>query len=298
MAPVSVAQGDAAAERQGMISASRLEDLPVETLLEILSHLDFESFDSTLLVSRRLNSVVEAHWPSLLRDIIEREFSPVQDFFKTLWDVDLPGPLGCSQLLTVCHTTDGFQPLLNLCRVIKRWETEFPSLRFANCPQHSRIMSPDELYRLRRGLYNWWRYARAFHSPDVCVDNTPEVRRSFVRQFSTTELHEVFDMWQTISSAVGREICPSVVLVQGLQVSAIAFLSTPTRRLTISVAQGKWATKEENARIGWGGLTENTDIVRTMMKLQPDDLLHLLVYRHRYATKASVIRFVRLRYPG
>jgi hypothetical protein len=35
-----------------------------------------------------------------------------------------------------------------------------------------------------------------------------------------------------------------------------------------------------------------------MMKLQPDDLLHLLVYRHRYATKASVIRFVRLRYPG
>jgi hypothetical protein len=227
MAPARVVQEDAAGEQQGTVSSSRLDDLPVETLIEILCYLDFESFDNMLLVSRRLNSIIEAHWPSLLREIIEREFSPVQDFFDTLWDVDLPRPLTCSQLLTVCHSADGFQPLLNLCRVIKRWEAEFPSMRFANSPQHSRIMSPDELYRLRRGLYIWWRYARAFHGPAVCLDNNPEVRRSFVRQFSTTELHEVFDMWQTISSAVGREICPSVILVQGLQVGVIVCCHDP-----------------------------------------------------------------------
>ena len=34
-----------------------------------------------------------------------------------------------------------------------------------------------------------------------------------------------------------------------------------------------------------------------MMKLLPDDILHLLVYRHRYATKSSVIDFVRFRHP-
>ncbi len=34
-----------------------------------------------------------------------------------------------------------------------------------------------------------------------------------------------------------------------------------------------------------------------MMKLGPDALLHLLVYRHRYATKGSVVQFVRLQHP-
>ncbi|KAK4040453.1 hypothetical protein C8A01DRAFT_35494 [Parachaetomium inaequale] len=34
-----------------------------------------------------------------------------------------------------------------------------------------------------------------------------------------------------------------------------------------------------------------------MMKLPPDDMLHLLVHRHRYATKSSVVDFVRFRHP-
>ncbi len=34
-----------------------------------------------------------------------------------------------------------------------------------------------------------------------------------------------------------------------------------------------------------------------MMKLGPEALLHLLVYRHRYATKGSVVQFVRLQHP-
>lgn len=56
-------------------------------------------------------------------------------------------------------------------------------------------------------------------------------------------------------------------------------------------------SKEEATRIGWGEFSDNREIIHTMMKLPPEDLLHLLVYRHRYATKASVIRFVRLRHP-
>lgn len=61
--------------------------------------------------------------------------------------------------------------------------------------------------------------------------------------------------------------------------------------------KGKLLTREEGARVGWGDVTENADIVSTMMKLSPEDLLHLLVYRHRYATKGSVVQFVRLQHP-
>lgn len=35
-----------------------------------------------------------------------------------------------------------------------------------------------------------------------------------------------------------------------------------------------------------------------MMKLSPEDVLHLLLFRHRYATKASLVQFIRLKNPS
>ncbi len=49
--------------------------------------------------------------------------------------------------------------------------------------------------------------------------------------------------------------------------------------------------------MGWGDVVENRDVLDTMLKLAPEDILHLLAYRHRYATKASVVQFIRLRHP-
>ncbi|KAK4149382.1 hypothetical protein C8A00DRAFT_38024 [Chaetomidium leptoderma] len=268
---------DEAAGQQRVVSATLLQDLPVETLIEILSNLDFEAFDNMLLVSRRLRSVVELHWPSIFPDIMEREFSPVKGLFDAFWDVDLPCEMACSQLLMACGTLNSLHPLLSFCRVVRRWEVEFTRLRFSNVPQYTRSLQLHELFRLRQGLYVWWRFARSFHGPAACADSSPEARRVFMQQLSTTELHEAYDMWETIRRAVGRTVCPSVSVVRGFG--------------------GKLLTHEEGARVGWGDIPENLDIVDTMMRLRPEDILHLLVYRHRYATKASVIRFVRLRHP-
>ena len=32
----------------------------------------------------------------------------------------------------------------------------------------------------------------------------------------------------------------------------------------------------------------------TIMRLRPEEVLHLLVFRHRYATKSSVMQFIEL----
>lgn len=207
------------AGQQPAISSLRLEDLPVETLIDIFSSVDFEAFDNMRLVNRRLRSVVQLHWRKILPGIIEREFSPVKEFFVAFWDVDLPQGVVCSHLLTVENTPEGLEPLLGFCRTIKRWETEFPRLRFAEVPDHTRSLRSHELCRLRRGLYFWWRFATAFHGPTPCLDNSPQERRVFMRQLSITELHEVWDMWQTIRRAVARKVCPSIRAVRGLGVS-------------------------------------------------------------------------------
>ncbi len=200
-------------------SAARLQDLPVEILIEIFSGLDFDTLDNMRLVNRRLLSVTQSHWTSILPGIIEADFSPFQDLFDAFWNVDLPDYMTCAQLLSICSTTDNYQPLLSFCRVVKRWETEFPRLRFAGVPQHSRSLHPHELRRLREGLYFWSRFARAFHGPAPYVDSSAEARAAFVRRLSTTQLHEVWDMWETIGKAVGRRVCPSVSAVRGLGVS-------------------------------------------------------------------------------
>ena len=201
------------------VSAAQLQDLPAEILIEIFSGLDFDAFDNMRLVNRRLRSVIQSHWISILPGIIETDFAPFQDLFDSFWNMDLPDCMTCSQLLSICGTVENFQPLLSFCRVVRRWEAEFPRLRFVCVPEHSRILHPHELRRLRRGLYFWWRFARAFHGPAPCVDSSSEAQRAFVRRLSTTQLHEVFDMWETIRKAVGWRVCPSVSTVRGLGVS-------------------------------------------------------------------------------
>ncbi|KAH6851009.1 hypothetical protein B0I37DRAFT_126388 [Chaetomium sp. MPI-CAGE-AT-0009] len=277
MSPPEAVPQDAAGQ-QPVASPVLFDSLPTETLIEILSYTDFETFDNIRATSQRLRSITDLHWYRILPVIIERDFHPVKEFFATLFDADVPDGMTCSRLLMVSDTLDGLHPLLDLCRVIKRWEAEYPRLRFANVPMFSRSLRPHELCRLRQALYLWWKFARIFHGHATCpVDNSVDARRAFMRQFSSARLHEAYDMWETVRRAVGGRVCPSVTAIMGLE--------------------DKFLPKEAGARIGWGDYPVNSDIVNTMMKLLPDDILHLLVYRHRYATKSSVIDFVRFRHP-
>ncbi|KAK3372788.1 hypothetical protein B0T24DRAFT_529768 [Lasiosphaeria ovina] len=278
-----------------------LEALPVETINEILSNVDDDSLIQVMRVSKYLRKIVQTNWADILRPTIERDFSPAEAFFRVFdvcssnlvsaFDLFHDGDVRFGGQLMCRRSSGGLTRVLRLCRTIKQWEVEFQRLRFVYHPQHSRTLRPHERQRLRQGLYTWWRFSRYFHSSyhfEGTEDlhrfwlrrpESPDVRCNFVRKFSTTQLHELFDMWQTIRAAVSMEICPSIVHVREQSVS------------------GNTLSRAEAARIGWGDPIENDHILATIMKLCPEDILHLLVHRHRYATKTSVIQFVRLRNP-
>ncbi|KAK4455559.1 hypothetical protein QBC34DRAFT_70101 [Podospora aff. communis PSN243] len=347
------------------VSGLTFQDLPVETLIEILQNLDISSVASVSKVSKRLKKIIETNWAVTLRPIINRDMTPIGPFLQVLSvcdskvappaakfcfaasDDDMPssGELSASDdddstsggdeddevdssaeddetdvetdvetdsdddspgniddALAIKINSPGpedngfasgvlpdqwaeglsYNSVMRVCRFVKAWELEFHRLRFAY-PHHRRTLEQHELFRLRHAIYVWWRYSCHFHDGACLVDgedgnvDSPIARMDFVRQFSTSQLHELRDMWETIKSAVGREICPSVSAV---------------RRQSGHVLS--WA---EAARVGWGEPAENGQVVRTIMKLRPEDILHLLVNRHRFATKASVIQFVRFRNP-
>lgn len=137
--------------------------------------------------------------------------------------------------VTRLSLSDGLA-VFKVCLAVKRWEREFARLRFAGRPEHTRTLRPHEFERLRLGLYVWWRYARCFHAPFCLGDESggsggygfedqrrfwlrrphvsPDIRCNFMRQYSTTQLHAISDVWDTIRSAVGREVCPSIAAVR------------------------------------------------------------------------------------
>ncbi|KAK0634706.1 hypothetical protein B0T17DRAFT_502329 [Bombardia bombarda] len=315
------AHGMSWSTEMGRTSSFDIGSLPVELKNEILSHLDLESLISASHVNRHFRQILATNWATILMPILQRDFSPVQSLLRVFdvcfgklssaldelhdGDVLFGGRLLCAGKSdptglaktgagqgwsTQLSSSDGLA-VFKVCLAVKKWELEFQRLRFFYHPEHSRCLVDHELERLRHGLYVWWRFARYFHGgfrfgegfEDQAQfwlrtsDNSPDVRCNFVRQFSTTQLHEICDMWETIRSAVGREVCPSIV--------------------TVREQSDNTLSRAEAARIGWGDPIENDQILGTILKLRPEDILHLLTFRHRYATKASLVEFIRLKNP-
>jgi hypothetical protein len=242
MASSKVRQSQAAARQLGG-SSLQFDDLPVETMIGIASHLDFESFDNMRRVSRRLKGIMEAYWSSILPGIIEQELYPAEAFYKALRDVVSPSstqdggsPSGkgesCSPRSKLAGITD-IHPVLDFCRAVRRWETEYHCLRFAERQHQSRTLRPYELGRLRQALYTWWRFAHHFH---VCgqaggimrSEGSPALRCEFMLKSSTMRLHEAWDVWATICSAVERKVGPSVTMVWRLPVKCSGSNNIPS----------------------------------------------------------------------
>lgn len=55
-------------------------------------------------------------------------------------------------------------------------------------------------------------------------------------------------------------------------------------------------SEKDAARIGWGEQRENSLVIATIAKLQPDEILHYLENRHRYS-KARFIQEIRQKHP-
>ncbi|KAK3997160.1 hypothetical protein QBC44DRAFT_230201 [Cladorrhinum sp. PSN332] len=256
-----------------------IDSLPVEIIVEIASNLDFASFDALLSVNKQLRSVLGTHWGVILAEIIRDEFAPYDGFLHA-FEGQVTSKHGANRSLS--KVEGGLQSVLNFCRVVKLWEGEFQRLKFFDLPaEQCRSFLQDELRRLREGLYIWRRYALHFHAGErngnVVWCGDCEDRYRFMRQFSSGELSEVCDVWRVVKAAVGREVCPSVEKV----------IEQSGNMLSIAEAE----------RIGWGEGTENDHVRATILRLLPEDILHLLLYRHRYASKTSVIQFARMRNP-
>jgi len=221
-----------------------LSNLDIESLFQ-MSHVNklFKSIVDTHWPSI-LHPILERDFAPV--ETLFRVFDVCSTKALTAFDKFCDGDVLINDRHVVCSSVSGEEggnwttrlPLndglavFKVCLTVKRWEREFARLRFAGHPEYSRSLRPHELERLRLGLYVWWRFARYFHAPFCFTEEgghgfedqrrfwlrrphvSPDIRCNFMRQFSTTQLHEISDVWDTIRSAVGREVCPSIAAVR------------------------------------------------------------------------------------
>jgi hypothetical protein len=117
-------------------------------------------------------------------------------------------------LKTNVLTEKDISPLLQYCRLVRKWEELFPSMRWFYDPEKCRSLRTHEKERFRRAMYRWWLYGVYFHGdlprpriglPEPLVD---DIRTSQMRYYPTSELLELMDLVETMKDVVLHYICP------------------------------------------------------------------------------------------
>jgi hypothetical protein len=221
-------------------SELHLERFPAEIICNIFSQLDLEGALDLAKSSIIFASIFRKNWSAILLPILEREFSPLDSLlqiaepfrhdFSTpggMWlkrRVYFHGRLVCEEdrkglLGPINYRQEHMKSLIRMCKAVKGWEAIFPRLRFAQRTQFARSLHEHENERLRSALYNWWRYAIYFHQDlEQSKLGARDPRRldigcNNLRRFSTAQLYELQDLWETVKCAVATEVCPSTPLV-------------------------------------------------------------------------------------
>lgn len=196
--------------------------------------------------------------------------------------------------------------LLRLCMTVKGWEEVYPRFRFRDATSR-RTLLPHEGERLRSAIYTWMRYSFYFHgelprpNPWEPSPLSGDPRCNQLRILTNDQLLEVWDLWQTITKCVATTICPSSEYIQEVRIPA-------DRTKWLTGASGTYKSQnyglspEEALQFAFGYSQgregrSNQQVVQTMLKLDPKELLHYLNRRNDYS-RESLVRAVRVANPS
>ncbi|KJZ78847.1 hypothetical protein HIM_01620 [Hirsutella minnesotensis 3608] len=180
-------------------------------------------------------------------------------------------------------------PLLQMCRLVRRWESLFPQMRWFHQPELCRFLRPHEQLRFRRALYRWWLYGIYFHGdflrprvghPEPLVN---DIRTSQMRYHCTGELLELMDFLETIKDVILQYICPRLELDEEEPSCFSSTNGVTSRSLSLATS---W-----NDQTLWGR------IIKTYAKLGPGELLHYFGNICSYPAN-RLVGEIRLRHPN
>lgn len=301
------------------------EDIATELLLQIYYSCNSVA-DVTALSSachRFRNIYSSSQKIPILETVAETQFGPLQDLTQLIThNASQPAHI----LRSVSFSVALLQQIVHHGRVAERWCEIYPFKKWKHNYEDRRLLMNEERYRVRRAIYRYWLYTRAFHN-----SNHPRElratrlvllkRAALLHNWSTSELAEIADMHAIIREVVQTNICPSNgtiarkfkrrhpnndhTLLFNIHLNYPApspfsppsslspqFNNTPTYTSRYSSSSAKYCLhpSHEVGAEGWGDDIPHYYVIEDYLKLDPEQILWL---KENAPRKGMVEEYVR-----
>lgn len=288
---------------------SSLQGLPVELIQKIYNECsDIQSVANLSATSRRFRAAyIGSQKLLIIENVLENQFGPLHDAIQVVTyndsqPVHMPRKPDMSMALAQQVAAIGY--------VAQKWEAIYPLLRWRVHTEHRRILRPHEGYRFRRAMYRMWLYSKAFHNstylelqrslPRPC---SGDCRTVFMRRFDDDEITEITELNDILHDMIHNDLCPSNAIIQQRYSQSFpdqaplyfGTYETYPAHCGMDMLIRKVVLKRDlpTDLVGeaWGTLELQEGVVRDILKLEPDRLLH---FKEKLANKAERVSYLAL----
>ena len=286
-----------------------LPGLPIELIQKIYHECsDIQSVVNLSATSRRFRAAyIGSQKLLIIENVLENQFGPLHDAIQVVTYND-------SQPAHVARKPDMSmalaQQIAAIGYVAQKWEAIYPLLRWRVHTEHRRTLRVHEAYRFRRALYRMWLYGKAFHNstylelqrtlPRPC---SGDLRTVFMRRFDDDEITEITELNDILYDMIHNDLCPSNAIIQqrysqsfpGQAPLYFGTYETYPSHCGMDVLMRKVVLKRDlpTDLVGeaWGTLELQEGVVRDILKLEPDQLLH---FKEKLVNKAERVSYLAL----
>ncbi|KAF1947082.1 hypothetical protein EJ02DRAFT_173188 [Clathrospora elynae] len=189
------------------------EDLATELVVHVYLSCN-EVTDITALSStcRRFRDIYSSSQKlPILETAAETQFGPLQDLTQLLThNASQPAHM----VRSVPFSLALLKQIVHHGHVAEKWCDIYPFKKWKHNYESRRLLTSEERCRLRRAVYRFWLYSRAFHnqehSRELRATKLVLLRRAaLLHNWSTWELAEIADVHAIMREVVQSNVCPS-----------------------------------------------------------------------------------------
>lgn len=279
--------------------------LSTELLQRIYEYSDLIDILHLSQTSKKNYNALRGRRVPLLRQALDDEYGPIPSLVKlVISDDSTKGSsvigtgkrrdIAVDRILKVPDepylSVQLLSKMLKLGRLASRWVDIFPQFRWRLDYQNRRFLRPHEQQRLRRAIYHYWTYGNLFHdeiytkfnpnlpslpdprswlpSPPPVINSDPRLR--LIESYTTIELVQLNEFLQHVVKLIEIDLYPSDSVIQ---------------------AQHNF-TPQAVEKIAWGDGLEHRDLVKSLLRYNPLDLIYLY---DKTFTKSERAEYMRAR---
>lgn len=148
---------------------------------------------------------------AILETAAEAQFGPLQDLTQLVThNASQPAHM----IRDVPFSVALLKQIVHYGLIAEKWCSIYPFKKWKHNYESRRLLTKEELYRLRRAIYRSWLYSRAFHNRDHLREFRAtrlvlQKRAALLHNWSTWELAEIADVNTVIRDVIHSNVCPS-----------------------------------------------------------------------------------------